>query len=142
MQNINRLWQIVNAASTVRDLTQQSRTYHYAVTEPLTFYLRLEDATLQVVRWSRPLIELTIKMQGAFGWRMLADQDDAGVYVAAKRRSVVGGMSTAMFEVRLPFDTYVMLQLDRCTLNLNNISGEVRLPPPDEDDTLYLTSGS
>jgi len=141
MQQLNRLWQVVNAASTVRDIAQQSKTYHFAAGDPITFYLRTESADVRILRWQRPLIEMTITMQGAFGWRVLTEQDDAGIYVAAKRRPLVGELAGGTFEVYLPYDTYVILKLNRCNLTINNIHGEIRLPPTVDDAPLQLESG-
>jgi hypothetical protein len=129
MQQLNRLWQVVNAASTVRDLAQQSKTYHFAAGEPITFYLRTENADVRIIRWQRPLIEMTITMQGAFGWRVLTEQDEAGIYVAAKRRNLVGSVAGGAFEVYVPQDTYVILKLARCNLTVNSVHGEMHLPP-------------
>src|SRR5690606_15210240 len=97
MQQVGRLWRLAGAASsaretareTMRDLTQQVKVHHFAVQKEITFYLRTEAARVQVLRWGRPFIELTTTLQSAFVWRVLMDQDDAGVYVAAKRRFMI-----------------------------------------------------
>ncbi|MFW5709031.1 MAG: hypothetical protein ACOCX5_02305 [Chloroflexota bacterium] len=142
MQKLNRLWQLANAAAMIRDMTQHSRTYHYAAASPITFYLRAEQATIQVIRWSRPLIELTTNLQNAFGWRLVDDQDEAGVYVAIKRRPVVGSVAAATFEIRLPMDTYVLLRLENCSLQVSGMTGEIELPPPGGSNTvLALNAG-
>lgn len=130
MQRLNSLWQIVNAASTVRDITQVTRAYHFAVTLPTTFYLRAERADVRVIRWSRPIIEITTRLQAPFGWRIAAEQDEAGVYMAAARRAVVGGFASARFEVRVPQETYLVLNLEDGTLRLDNINGTLHLNPP------------
>jgi hypothetical protein len=139
MQHLNRLWQLANAASTVRDLTQQTKTYHFGASEPLTFYLRTEHADVQVIRWGRPLIEVTTRFQGAFGWQLVTDQDEAGVYFAARRRNVVGSVAGGVFDVRLPHSTYVLLKLERCNLTINGVSGEMHLPTADDDGVITLT---
>lgn len=141
MQRLNQLWQLVNAAGAVRDLAQQTRTYYFAVTHPVTFYLRIEDAEVIVVRWSRPMIELTTRMQGAFGWRLLTDQDENGVYVAAKRRHVVGGFASARLQVYLPLDTYGIFRLSRCDLRMVSVDGTIDYPPQVDDTVLQLESG-
>jgi hypothetical protein len=143
VQRLNQLWNLVNAASTVRDIATHTKTYHFAVPDPnrLTFYLQTESAAVQIIRWARPLIELTTHLQGAFGWRVLTEQDTAGVYVAAGRRTLVGGLSSAAFEVRVPAETYCILKLDGCDLSINNINGEVRVPPLADSGTLLLESG-
>lgn len=142
MQQLNRLWQLANAASAVRDLTQQTRTMHFAALEPLTFFLRTEYAAVEVARWDRPLIEVTLRVQGSFAWRVLTDHDDAGVYVAASRRPLVGSLGSATFQVHLPHDAYVVLDLNRCRIQVNNLSGQVTLPPTHESTQPLLTSGT
>jgi hypothetical protein len=142
MQKLNTLWQIVNAASTVRDIAQHTRSYNFAVSGPVTFYLRTENADVYVFRWARPMIEVMTKLHGAFGWEVAADQDEAGVYVAARRRSVVGGLSSARFEVRVPADTYLILNLQGGSLNLGSIDGTLHIPPPGEDGVTTLGGGS
>ncbi len=132
MQRLNSLWQVVNAASTVKDIAQTTKTYHFAVKEPTTFYLRAESTHVRIIRWSRPMIEVTTRLQGAFGWRVAAEQDEAGVYMAAKRRAVVGGLSSARFEVRVPVSTYLVLHLEQSALHLENINGTLHIPPSGE----------
>jgi hypothetical protein len=138
MHKLNTLWQIVSAASTVRDIAQHSRSYHFAVSGPVTFYLRADHTDVHLLRWVQPRIEVTTRLQGAFGWRVAAEQDEAGVYMAARRRSVVGGLSTARFEVRVPRDTYLIFKLHAGSLSLDGIDGTLHIPPPDNDGTITL----
>ncbi|MCU0499814.1 MAG: hypothetical protein MUF87_20890 [Anaerolineae bacterium] len=142
MQNLNRVWQLVNAASSVRDLTQQHKTYHFKVAPPITFYLQTEHAEIRVSRWMQPEVEVTVKLTASFGWRVVADQDEAGVYVAAKRRPVIGAVGSASFEVMLPSDTYVILRLAGCSLRLDDLSGEIHVPPNATDGRLAIGGGS
>jgi hypothetical protein len=85
MQKLNTLWQLVNAAfvnaaSSVRDITHHTKTYYFGVNGQITFYLQAENAEVNIKRWMRPQIEVTVKLQASFGWRIAAEQDDAGVY--------------------------------------------------------------
>lgn len=143
MQTLNTLWQAVNAVSSLREFTRQERTYYFAVqSPPVTFYLAADNATVQIIRWQRPLIEVTTSLQGAFGWRIAAEQDEAGVYMAAKRRSVIGGLASARFEARVPADTYLVLRLENGALFMDNVNGVLRIPPQQPTDTPLLASGS
>jgi hypothetical protein len=132
MQRLNTLFQIVSAASTVRDIAQTARTYSFAVSDPITFYLRAEYASVEIRRWKRPLVEVKVDLKAPFGWRVATDQDDAGVYIAAARRSVVGGLSRATFNVRLPMRTHLMLNLSHGTVHLRNINGMLEIPVSDD----------
>lgn len=129
MQHLGKLWQLVNAAGAVRDLTRHTKTYFFATPQPITFYLQTEGAVIRLNRWARPLVEASVKLQGSFGWRVLTDQDDAGVYMAAKRRVIVGSLSSALFEIYLPYTAHVILQTQDCDLHINNLNGELQLPP-------------
>lgn len=141
MQTLNTLWQAAGAVSTLRDIARSDRTYHFAIQSPTTFYLAADNATVQIIRWARPLIEVSTQLQGAFGWRVAAEQDDAGVYMAARRRGVIGGLSTARFEARVPEDTYLVLRLENGALFMDNISGLLRIPPQQSLDAQQLPSG-
>lgn len=138
MQKLNTLWQLVNAATTVRDIAQHSKSYHFAVNGPVTFYLRAEHADVTLIRWTRPAIQVDVRLQAAFGWRIAAEQDEAGVYVAASRRSMVGGLSSAHFDVRLPAETYLILKLREGRVNLGEVSGTLHIPPADPDGEMRL----
>ncbi len=143
MRQLNQMWQLVNAAGAVREIAQQNKTYHFGAPQPTTFYLRTESAVVQVIRWARPVVEVSTRLQAAFGWRILTEQDDAGIYIAAKRRIIVGTLSTALFEVRVPYSAYVVLKLTDCDLNLTNVNDEIHLPAYRDDAAapLRLSSG-
>jgi hypothetical protein len=129
MQHLNTLWQAVNAASTVTELARQSQTFHFGVSKPITFYLQAEQAEVRLTRWAQPKIEIAVQLQAAFGWRMTTDQDEAGVYVVARRRPLVGGLSRATFAVFVPQDTYLVLKLTEGRLTLEHVDGEFHVPP-------------
>jgi hypothetical protein len=129
MQHLNTLWQAVNVASSVTELARQSQTFHFNVSGAVTFYLQAESAEVRVTRWNEPKIEVLAQVQAAFGWRMETDQDEAGVYVVARRRLVVGTLSSALFSVLVPQDTYLILKLTDGRVTLNHIDGTVQIPP-------------
>lgn len=138
MQRLNTLWRITEAASTVRDIAQHTKTYHFAVNNPITFYLRAENAAVTIIRWDRPAIEVTVTFQGVFGWRIMTEQDEAGVYIATGRRPVVGGLSSAKFVIRVPNTTYLVLKLLDSDLILQGVDETVRLEPPDPGTQIIL----
>jgi hypothetical protein len=134
MERLNTLWQVVNttanAAASVRDITQHTKQYTFALTStPITFYLQAENAVVHIRRWDRPLIEVTAKLQGAFGWKIATDQDEAGVYIAAKRRMLVGNLSSATFDAIMPPDVFLTLKLEPGSLFLDQIDGTLNIPP-------------
>ncbi|PJF22352.1 MAG: hypothetical protein CUN56_06435 [Phototrophicales bacterium] len=139
MQRLNTLWQLVNVATTIKDLAQHKRTYQFVVNDPITFYLQTHEADVHLSRWEKRQVEMTVTLQASFGWRVATDQDEAGVYVAAKRRAVVGRVSGALFEIFVPYDTYIIVRLQNCNLKLNGIGGEFHFNPADE--RLLLSDG-
>ena len=132
MQHLNTLWKAVNAASVVTDLARQSQTFHFAVNGATTFYLRAEQASVRVTRWTQPRIEVEVQLQAAFGWRLETDQDEAGVYMVAKRRAIVGGLSSATFSLFVPHSTYLLLKLDDGQIVLEHVTGTLHIPPNGE----------
>jgi hypothetical protein len=128
MHRLNTLFQLLNAASSVRDMARESKTYHFAVNGPITFYLRAEQTLVEVARWNRPMIEVAVQLQVPLGWRIGTDQDEAGVYIALARRSVVGGLSSAVVSVHLPVDAHLMLKLENSSVRLSNINGTLEIP--------------
>lgn len=139
MQRLNTLWQAVNAASTVAELARQTQTYHFSVVGPVTFYLKAENAEVKITRWQQPKIEITVQLQAAFGWRLAAEQDEAGVYVVARRRALVGGLSRATFNILVPSDAYLVLNLSDGKLTLDHIDGSLRIPPPDAEGNIQIS---
>jgi hypothetical protein len=131
MQHLNTLWKAVNAASVVTDLARTSHLHSFIVTTPITFYLQAEHTTVHITRWSEPKIEVNAQLQAAFGWRLAADQDEAGVYVVAKRRAVVGGLSSAIFHIALRHDTHLILRLTDGQVILEGVDGTLHIPPPE-----------
>ena len=121
---------MVSAASTVKDIAQQTKTYHFAVHSPITVYLRAEHAEVRVRRWARPQVEVTARLQASFGWRVATDQDEAGVYVVAQRRAVMGSLSSATFEVLVPHDAYLVLKLTNGRLLVEDAKGTFHIAPP------------
>ena len=138
MQRITRLWQIVNAANTLRDMAQKTKTYYFAIQPNMTFYLHIAGAEVELIRWERPMIEMTVRLDGVFGWKIAVDQDEAGVYVAARRRPVIGEIAYGRFEIRCPRETYNIFRLEDCKLTLNDVTREFHLPSPKEGNQLLL----
>ncbi len=131
MQHLNTFWRLVNAASTVSELARQSQTYRFGVMGPISLYLHAENAVVQVSRWRQPMVEVSAQLQAAFGWRIVTDQDEAGVYFVAKRRVVVGGLSRAVLRVNVPWDTYLILKLRSGHVLFEDVDGTLNIAPPD-----------
>lgn len=126
---LTTLWQTVSAVSELSEMARRRQTYHFSTLGPVTFYLRAEYAEVRVTRWQQPRIEVTALLEAAFGWRVAADQDEAGVYMVAKRRPLVGGLARAVFEALVPHDVYLDLHLDSGRVVLEGVNGALQVPP-------------
>ena len=141
-KHLNTLWQVVNAASAVADFARQSQTFTFQVGGPTTVYLRAEQAEIRVIRWEQPRVDVFVQLQAAFGWRIATDQNADGVYVAAKRRMLIGGMSRAAFTLTVPNSAYLILKLADCNLTIVDVNGTLQLPPKDDGGLLQLPSAT
>ena len=141
MQHLNTLTELANAVSTVAEIARHTQTFRFNVSGATTLYMDVESAEVRVLRRADLLaesrqIEVTATLQAPFAWRVATDQDEAGVYVVARRRPVVGAVASGAFAVIVPPDAYLVLKLKDCRLSLEAISGTVELPA---DGTIKLT---
>ena len=139
MQRLNTLWQAVSAVSELSELTRRRQTYHFSTLGPVTFYLRAERAEVRVTRWAQPKIEVAVILQASFGWRVATDQDEAGVYIAARRRAFVGGLSRAVFNILVPHDAFLDLHLEDGRVVLEHMRGSLLIPPGPESTLRHTT---
>ena len=139
-KHLNTLWQVVNAASTVADFARQTQTYTFPVIGPVTVYLQAEQAEIRLVRWTQPKVDVFVQLQATFGWRIATDQNADGVYVVAKRRMLVGGMSRATFTLTMPENAYLILKLRESSVLMADVNGTLHVPPKDAKGQLQLPS--
>ena len=135
---LNTLWQAVRVAADLRDMTRARRTFVFHVPTSITFFLRAENADVRIFRWDAPRVEVRTLLEGSFGWRVATDQDEAGVYVVAHRRRLVGEFSSALFDVVVPHDTHLVLKLDNGKVSLAHVNGTLHVPPPHHEKIEYL----
>ncbi len=129
---LNALWRAVELAAELRELPRDRRTLVFNTQGPITFYLRAENADVRIVRWNRPRVEVSLRLEAAFGWRLMADQDEAGVYVVAHRRRMLGKLSSAAFSIIVPDDAYLALRLQDGRVALEHVTGTLEIPPSTE----------
>lgn len=133
MQRFENLWKAVNVVSSVRDLAVESKTYQWDVTLPLTFFLDAEYADVMLKRHDTQQIMAQVELQAGFGWQVVTDQDDAGVYIIAKRKPLIGTMGRGKFIITLPHNIHTTLKLEHCQLTLDNLTTTIDLPPQRPD---------
>ena len=130
MDKLDTVRRLFQAVSTVRDIALESKTYLFMVQPPTSFYLHCESAQVRISRWQHPQISVKVALQAGFGWRLQTEQDADGVYFVARRRTLVGELSRASFEITLPTNTYLILDLQRCDLTLTQVNGPLSIDPP------------
>lgn len=134
------LWQTVRAFAELSAMARSRQTYYFSTLGPITFFLQSEQAEVRVRRWTQPRVEVTVTLQAAFGWRVVTDQDEAGVYVVAKRRPLVGSLGRAVFDARVPHDAYLDLRLDDGRVVLEGMRGALHVPPLSAENALLHTT--
>jgi len=135
VQHLGKLTQLVSAAATVSEIAHKSQSQRFGAAGPLTLYAHLESADVTIERRALPYLEVRAQLQAPFAWRLATEQDDAGVYVVARRRPLVGDLGGGHFRLIVRPDTYLHLRLDGCKLTLLDLHTTIELPP---DGTLLL----
>jgi hypothetical protein len=135
MQGLDSLWKAVNLVSSVRNLAVETKIYQWEITPPITFFLDVEYADVTLTRHELPMISAKIELQAGFGWQVATDQDDAGVYIIAKRKPLIGTMGRGNFYIALPHDIHVTLKLEHCQLTLDDLNTTLDFPVHDASST-------
>jgi len=130
VQTLSTLRKLLSAASLVRDAAFETKTLEFLAPKPLTFYLDTEDSEVIIRRWAQTKITARARLQIGFGWHLQSEQDEAGVYVVAKRRPFVGSFSRAEFDITLPDMVHVVLKLTNSVMLLEDVTGTFQIPAP------------
>jgi hypothetical protein len=116
------------ARTTIPRLTTENYRQVFAVSLPLTVFIYAENSRITIQHNPAPQVTLDASLRASFGWQIVAEQDDAGVYIVAKRKPVVGGLAQAAFRVTLPVEAYLQLELTGGALLLEDLSGRLEIP--------------
>src|SRR6476660_6716865 len=74
----------------------------FQVTLPTTVYVRASQIQITVRRKAGTQVQFSGSLRASFGWAFAAYQDAAGVYIVAKRKPLVGSLSSASFTLIVP----------------------------------------
>jgi len=99
------------------------------VTPPITVFIYASSSRVTIRRQVGTQVRLDAALRAAFGWQLVAEQDDAGVYIVAKRKPVVGALSRADFTVIIPPEARLLVQLSPGALILEDLDGTLDIPP-------------
>ncbi len=127
-RHVQQLWKAIDLLGYARDLAYESTTYRWEVSRPNTFFLDAEYADVTLNRQETAQISATVRLRASFSWQLTTEQDDAGVYVVARRKAVIGNVGQARFVISVPTDIHVSLRLRHCRLSLEGFDGALDLP--------------
>lgn len=117
--------------------TSESFRQIFNVRLPCTVYVRAAHCQVDVLRQSgereRERVELYATLRAAFGWEFSTDQDDAGVYIVAKRKPVVGALADARFTLMVPAGAHLVLHLTPGSVHLIDFDGKITLEGASRD---------
>jgi hypothetical protein len=119
---------VVATAETAAQVTAKSFVQYFTVTLPSTVYVRASQCEVIVRYKSGARVELSANLRASFGWELVAEQDDAGIYVVAKRKPIVGKLSTAHFTLIVPPEINLVFDLTPGAVKFATINGKLTLP--------------
>lgn len=120
---------IETAGEVVPRVTSESFRQVFQVTPPVTVYVHASSSRVRVRRRIGNQVQLDASLRASFGWQLIAEQDDAGVYIVAKRKPVMGALSSANFSITIPPDARLLVELKPGALLLEDVDGKLDIPP-------------
>lgn len=129
MRMLDNIWKAIRIVGAARELAIETRRFNWEVAAGTTFFLQAEYADIQLAAHERPEIQAKVELQAGFGWQLATDQDEAGVYVIARRKALIGSLGRAKFNFKLPQQAHISLKLENCQLCLAELSTALDLPP-------------
>lgn len=124
--NIRKAARLLNAA---RDLAIETQRFQWDVAPPNTLFLQAEQSDIRLALHDQPRILAKVELRAGFGWQLTTDQDDAGVYVVARRKPVIGSIARGKFQFILPPGVHISLKLTQCQLRFDDLTASLELPP-------------
>jgi hypothetical protein len=133
-------------AAAASQATSESFRQIFNVQLPCTVYVRAAHCTVDVRRQAaereRERVELHATLRAAFGWEFSTDQDDAGVYIVAKRKPVVGALADARFSLNVPTGAHLVLHLTPGSVHLIDFDGKITLEGASMNEAARLDQDS
>lgn len=107
---------------------QRSFTQVFTVSRPLTVYVRGSHCAVSVRRHDAPRVELEANLARAFGVELTAEQDEAGIYIVARRKPVVGAAARLELALTVPPDAHLAFHLTPGDVSFLDLDGLAELP--------------
>ncbi len=119
---------VKSTAETAATVTTKSFTQLFEVTLPTTVYVRASQCHVTIYYKAGNEVKLTADLRAAFGWEVATEHDEAGVYVAARRKLVVGQLSTARLALTVPPEANLVFHLTPGSIRFVQLNGEITIP--------------
>lgn len=133
VQKFKTIVRALETTSQLIEIARSSQTFQFTVQPNVTVYLHTMQAEVFVARHDQPHVELIAKLGAPFAWRVATDQDDAGVYLVARRKAVVGQLAgvlaRAVLLLTIPLESHLILKLENSRLSLQDLTGDFEFAP-------------
>ncbi len=129
MRHLGNLWKAANLLNAARELAVETERFQWDITTPNTLFVQAEQSNIRLALHDQPQILAKVELRAGFGWQLTTDQDDAGVYIVAKRKPVIGSIARGKFHFTLPRGVYISLKLTQCQLCFDDLTASLDLPP-------------
>ncbi len=116
------------ALAIVPRMTGEDYRQLFAVQPPLTVFIYAENSRITVRHEPAPQVILEASLRASFGWQIVAEQDEAGVYIVARRKPVIGALAQASFRVTMPPEAHLQVELSGGMLVLEDLAGRLEIP--------------
>ena len=118
-----------SASAAVGQIGQETFRQVFTITLPVTVYVYATHSRVTVRRKPGTQVELEANLRGAFGLSLAVDQDEAGIYLVAKRKPVAGALARVDITIIAPPEARILANLTSGTLILNDIDGLIEALP-------------
>jgi hypothetical protein len=115
----------LDAAATA---TGKSFIQRFNVKPPVTVFVRGSNVAVRVIHQAGNIVELNASLRASFGWEFATEQDEAGVYIVAKRKPLVGTLSSASFTIIAPPEAALVLHLTPGSVQIVEMNGKLTIP--------------
>ena len=129
MRMLDNIWRALRIVGAARELAIETRRFNWKVAPGATFYLEAEYADIHLVSHDRPEVLAKVELQAGFGWQLVTDQDEAGVYMIVRRKALIGSFGRTKFEIKLPEQAHISLKLENCQVCLADLNTALDLTP-------------
>lgn len=116
------------AVDRVPKTTQRAYRQVFNISTPTTVYVRGSHCQVTVQHGPAAKVTLDANLHRAFGVELVAEQDEAGIYIIARRKAVVGQVTRVDLILTVPADCHLAFHLTPGEVTLAAIDGVLELP--------------